>query len=878
RYRRLAVLAEQLAGRGQPAPRTRSELGEQMRTLEGARRAAHERGRHAEQRREQALAHALALEPSGEGPGKDLERLAERLDGQLLAARYENLEVEEARRMQAELGPLNAAIVVEDPEQAAAAICSEKHAQESVWLVRAGAWPPPDRWNLPQVAGHVVVDFGPGLRVTRLPLNVQLGRAARERRARELREEAEACANEHDVAERERVELDAARAELEQLWEHWEIWSLGDPSQEIARTTAALASVREQSAEQQRLGRAARLEAARLLGQYAAGRPFLGDHHLLDAPEHAALAEAAARATLLAQLHLLDSPVPDAAEPPLWRERAARLDAQSDRLFAVAEALAAIAGEPAAWAWSAAPRALAERTELVPELEAQHERAQLEVGRAQGLFEGAEAAWEAATAQAQSASAERASAEAHLERAQAELAAEGAADPASGMLEQQRLELAARAQAVERLRAEERGIEAEVALGRERLKEARLHAERALADREREQERSRPVAQRSQELLAAAAELGLLEKNSLEESGAPHGAASAGSAQLWLEAESKRALLVDRLLAARGGAELAQVAVEAQKEALTFGPRLLELWLAVRAWLSKRLPAPLADLSPQLGLSRLSGDLAQLERRLERQEGDLRGTSSDVARSIEVQVRRASAQVRRLNGSLEGVSFGSIHGIRVQSERVTKMDQVLRALRDGETQELLFQSNLPIEAALDEIFRRHSGGRNGGERLIDYREYLELWVCIQRQPAAEWERVNPSQVSTGEAIGIGAALMMVILAEWEREDQLLRRQRSLGSLRFLFLDEANRLSQDNLGVLFDLCRTLDLQLLIAAPEVARAQGNTTYRLVRRVNDAGQEEVLVTGRRASLPSPAVLPLIEAIPIAPAAPVQAALFTN
>jgi hypothetical protein len=93
---------------------------------------------------------------------------------------------------------------------------------------------------------------------------------------------------------------------------------------------------------------------------------------------------------------------------------------------------------------------------------------------------------------------------------------------------------------------------------------------------------------------------------------------------------------------------------------------------------------------------------------------------------------------------------------------------------------------------------------------------------------------------------------MVILSEWERDDQLLRQKRSFGSLRFLFLDEANRLSQDNLGVLFDLCEVLDLQLLIAAPEVARAQGNTTYRLVRRVSDEGVEEVLVTGRRATLP--------------------------
>ena len=178
------------------------------------------------------------------------------------------------------------------------------------------------------------------------------------------------------------------------------------------------------------------------------------------------------------------------------------------------------------------------------------------------------------------------------------------------------------------------------------------------------------------------------------------------------------------------------------------------------------------------------------------------------------------------------------------------MDQVLRALREGETQDLLFQSNLPIEEALDEIFRRHAGGRTGGHKLIDYREYLELGVQIRRRTEQEWERVNPSQVSTGEAIGIGAALMMVILAEWERDDQLLRAKRAFGSLRFLFLDEANRLSQDNLGVLFDLCETLELQLLIAAPEVARATGNTTYRLVRQVAEDGSEEVIVTGRRAT----------------------------
>jgi chromosome condensin MukBEF ATPase and DNA-binding subunit MukB len=89
-----------------------------------------------------------------------------------------------------------------------------------------------------------------------------------------------------------------------------------------------------------------------------------------------------------------------------------------------------------------------------------------------------------------------------------------------------------------------------------------------------------------------------------------------------------------------------------------------------------------------------------------------------------------------------------------------------------------------------------------------------------------------------------------VLTEWERDANLLRGPKTSGSLRFLFLDEANRLSRDNLGVLFDLCHTLDLQLLIAAPEVARAEGNTTYRLVRHVTDDGREEVIVSGRRAA----------------------------
>jgi chromosome partition protein MukB len=278
------------------------------------------------------------------------------------------------------------------------------------------------------------------------------------------------------------------------------------------------------------------------------------------------------------------------------------------------------------------------------------------------------------------------------------------------------------------------------------------------------------------------------------------------------------------------------------------GEICLQAWLAVRNWLRRRLPAQITEVDdPSEALGRLRDHLMVLEARLTRQETDLRGESEDVARSLDIHIRRAQRQVQHLTRDLEPVRFGSIHGVRLRLERVERMENVLRALRAGEAQQLLFDPDMPIEEALEEIFRQY-GGRSGGQRLLDYREYLDPRVEVKRQASDHWETANPNRLSTGEAIGIGAALMMVVLTSWERDANLLRLKRSHGTLRLLFLDEANRLDRQNLGILFDLCQSLNLQLLLAAPEVASAEGNTTYRLVRRLGRDGREEVIVTGRR------------------------------
>jgi chromosome partition protein MukB len=234
----------------------------------------------------------------------------------------------------------------------------------------------------------------------------------------------------------------------------------------------------------------------------------------------------------------------------------------------------------------------------------------------------------------------------------------------------------------------------------------------------------------------------------------------------------QRTLLLERLGSAQGGAILlTELEVLRDLSDADFADGMLELWLTVRDWLRRRLPAQIAEIDdPREALLRLRDQLTGLEERLSRQENDLRGASEDVARGIDVQIRKARGQVIRLNKNLEGVSFGSIQGIGVRLLPVEKMEQVLRALREGAAQALLFQDDLPIEAALDEIFRRYGGGRTGGQRLLDYREYVHLQVEIRRKAGVDWEIANPTRLSTGEAIGVGAALMMAGVARGKRHD------------------------------------------------------------------------------------------------------------
>jgi chromosome partition protein MukB len=823
-------------------------------------RAAHARRHALGEERERCLQQATELDAASGAVPELILRLRDELGGELVSARYEELDLERAGAVEARLGPLALGIVVADPERAARELLAgDGDLPPELHLVAAGAALAADPGD--ELAGRAVVTpTATGVRLTPVPAAPTLGRHARARRAAELRARAETCGAELDALLTELHGLEVLRRDAACLADNHEAVAAGDPAGALAALGDELERAHRAAGTHVAHAEACARRANASRRELDALRGLLPEAMLLGPPDHRPRAEALSRS--IAQLSDADRLLTALAAPrqtlaehldalrsePVGSrdEHAAALAAlaaERDRLFRLREAVAELRDCLPALAWGDAETALSDATELIPALEAQHARARDAARDAGDTLAAADEARARAAEMWHARDGERAASGAMRDRLAAELRELDAEAPAADAPIDDDAERHAHALERELLALVE-------ASARDRERSVRADERAQLAERElAAAERSAAPAEAAWIALRDADERGSLVQGALAE--LDERARGSGAAELAADAGGKLALLLDRAARARGGEALVAALEDVARAAeVTSGELALARWRRVRAWVSQRVPAQVAQVDdPLLALERLRDHLSVLEARLARQEVDLRSASADISRGIEVQLRRAAWQVRRLNQHLTGIAFGSVAGIRIELGRVERMDQILCALREGETQALLFQASLPVEEALDELFKRYGGGRGGGQRLLDYREYLELRVEIQRRGKDEWEPASPTRLSTGEAIGVGAALMMVVLTEWERDANLLRSRRTGGSLRFLFLDEANRLSRDNLGVLFDLCRTLDLQLLIAAPEVAQAEGNTTYRLVRRVADDGREEVLVSGRRA-----------------------------
>ena len=822
------------------------------------------------ERRESLQSEVRELLAAGGPFDPELLRLKDALGAELLAGAFEDASLEDAAVLEARLGPLVQALVVDDPGKAADDVHGRSESLSDVWLVSRDE----DAAHLGVGAAlqnsettDVVVSEQGAVRITRIPTHPRLGRLAREKRAAELRADADALDAQIETARAKRRRVERLAEDGEALLADQAVWLDGDPATELVAIRRQLVEAEEQQsihgAAVVRLREAARQLAPRI----EALRGLLGTAILLDPPDYAQRRDALEQdqdAALAAQaetercgdaalvvedrLDVLRRTPLSEAEASNLETKLNRLSEERGRLDAAIESMEFVAGNIEALGWDDAHAQLEANRSVVPALEEQLRRAEKAFTDAETAVDTAQEKFERATSKWQNADGRRRAAVEQLRAAELRFSEMEVPDPTEAAVETAREEM-------HRRKEEAKTVAAELNVLNTNKGRCDAEREQAAHDREEaeqkvevERREAEPALGRWERLRTALADHNLLTRALSPENSDVGGIR--GHVNLVQEAQKQRAVLAERLRAAHGAQDLlAKVDKDAAGTDVRFADIYLELWLAVRDWLRRRLPAQVAEVDdPREALLRLRDQLTGLEERLARQEEDLRGASEDVARGIDVQIRKARGQVSRLNQKLEGVSFGSIGGIRVKVQPVERMEQVLRALREGAVQGLLFQENLPIEEALDEIFRRYGGGRTGGQRLLDYREYVHLQVEVRRTVASDWEIANPTRLSTGEAIGVGAALMMVVLTEWERDANLLRGKRVHGSLRFLFLDEANRLSHDNLGVLFDLCQTLDLQLLIAAPEVARADGNTTYRLVRRVDVDGREEVLVSGRR------------------------------
>jgi chromosome partition protein MukB len=270
-------------------------------------------------------------------------------------------------------------------------------------------------------------------------------------------------------------------------------------------------------------------------------------------------------------------------------------------------------------------------------------------------------------------------------------------------------------------------------------------------------------------------------------------------------------------------------------------------WLRVRHYIEQSLPRDITQSDDiEAAMEDMRNALARMRKQQQEQETKFRTSADSIANNINSMVRREIGQINRINNDrhLSEVRFGSITGVQIDAERDERMARFLDALR---IEQDLFSNTDSLEDALAFVYQRNVGGTTNGAQLLDYRRYINIKIQVRRLGQNTWD--SNLGTSSGEAIGVGAAILGVILDAMERQSEALQRRKIKGSIRFLMLDEANRLDTDSLEMMGSFCENMGTQLLVAAPQIDKARSGTTFCFVRRPTESGQEvEVSYRGRR------------------------------
>ena len=319
----------------------------------------------------------------------------------------------------------------------------------------------------------------------------------------------------------------------------------------------------------------------------------------------------------------------------------------------------------------------------------------------------------------------------------------------------------------------------------------------------------------------------------------------------WRQESAARASLVKILERTPGTqALLQQIKTRNQEndEETEQGEECLFLWKLVREYLNQVIPIDLQTSDPEKAQESISQKLATLQSNLEEQERGLRQHVETIPSHIHARIRSEKGRIRKLNTQLESVKFGFLQNIRLNLETQPRLKDFLDLL----PQQLDFFTetrgeNVPVETLMAELYEEIGAGKVKGDLLLDYRHYVKLDIEVKREGNEQFERVTSTNLSTGESIGTGIAVLIMVLMSWEEQTRLIRGTNSNSTLRFLMLDESSRLDQNALFTLTEICKNLELQLLIASPSVERTLRGTTHHLTRG-HFNGQEQVVVRGRR------------------------------
>jgi chromosome partition protein MukB len=271
----------------------------------------------------------------------------------------------------------------------------------------------------------------------------------------------------------------------------------------------------------------------------------------------------------------------------------------------------------------------------------------------------------------------------------------------------------------------------------------------------------------------------------------------------------------------------------------------LRAWDRIRRHIEQRIPRNIANADdPQIALAQMSEKMSELQHTLAAQEEDMRSRSSGLADGVAARQRSARSLVIRLNRELEQVHFGSIRGLQITLSYPDDMAKMLACLRRDSSLSL-FDSGLPLEETLAQLYQRETSGTIRGALLFDYRNYLQLRLEVKRING-KWEAT--SEVSTGEAIGAGAAVLVMILRTWNEEANRISGAAGY-AMQQILLDEASRLDAQALDTLTEFCQRMDVQAMVAAPGLDKPRCSTVFQLSRALR--GQDEfVTIRGTRIS----------------------------